>query len=138
MHTLYKLVFSCSVFCAVAAPAQLVVTVAQPKVVGQKAVVPVELKNNLSEPIQSARAVCFLSDEQGKVLGRSGQWVIGGMKGRPSLAPGTTNVFYFVITADKSFASTNLTADVQFSRVVLEGNRLADVTKQVSVTRAPE
>jgi hypothetical protein len=40
----------------------------------------------------------------------------------------------FVITADKPFTTTNLTAKVSFTRVVLEGGKLADVGKDVSVT----
>jgi hypothetical protein len=38
-----------------------------------------------------------------------------------------TNAFHFVVTADKPFTTTNLTAKVSFSRVVLEGGKLADV-----------
>ena len=52
------------------------------------------------------------------------------------LAAGATNVFHFVVTADKPFTTTNLTAKVSFSHVVLEGGTLADVSKQVTVTPA--
>ena len=38
--------------------------------------------------------------------------------------------------SDKRFTSTNLTAKVQFNRVVFDGGKLADVTKEVSVTPA--
>src|SRR5881296_2046201 len=105
--------------------AQLVVTVSPPKIVGQKAVVPLAMKNNLSVKIESARAAVFLLDEQGKALGQpTTRWVIGGSQDKPGLAAGTTNTFHFVITADKPFATTNLTAKVSFSRVVLEGGKV--------------
>ena len=37
----------------------------------QKAVVPLGMKNNFTEKVESARAVCFLLNEQGKVVGQS-------------------------------------------------------------------
>jgi hypothetical protein len=129
--------------CATTAHAQLAVTVSPPRVTGSKAVVKLEMKNGFAEKIESARAVCFLADDQGKVVGHATQWVIGGTKERPPLEPGATNSFHLVIPlADNrsrqsaQFASTNLSARVSFSRVVLEGGKLADVTKQVTVTPA--
>jgi hypothetical protein len=119
-----------------AASAQLMVSVALPKVAGQKAVVPLALRNSLAEKIESARAVVFLLDEQGKMVGQGTRWVIGGSSDKPGLAAGTTNAFYFVIATDKPFTTTNLTAKVTFSRVVLEGGKLADAAKDVSVTQA--
>jgi len=119
-----------------AAQAQLVVTVSPPKVIGQKAIVPLTLKNNLSEKIESARAVVFLLDDQGKAVGQpTTRWVIGGSHTN-GLAAGATNAFHFVIISDKPFTTTNLTAKVSFSRVVLDGGKLADVTKAVTVTQA--
>ena len=115
------------------ASAQLVITVSPPSIVGQKAVVPLEIKNGLGEKVTSARAVIFLLDEQGKMVGQGTRWVIGGTPDRPGLAAGATNVFNFVITSDKSFSTTNLTTKVSFSRVVLEGGKLADVAKQVTI-----
>lgn len=119
------------------ASAQLAVTVSPVKLAGQKAVVPLAMQNNLSERVESARAVCFLLDEQGKAIGQpTTRWVIGGSADKLGLAAGATNVFHFVVTADKPFSTTNLTAKVTFSRVVLEGGKLADVAKQVTVTPA--
>ncbi len=118
------------------ATAQLAVTVSPPKVVGQKAVVPLAMKNNFAEKIASARAVVFLLDEQGKMVGQSTKWVIGGGRDKPGLAPGATNTFHFVIPTGKPPTTTNLMAKVSFSRVVLEGGKLADVAKEVSVTAA--
>ena len=49
------------------------------------------------------------------------------------MAAGATNAFYFVVPATKPFTTTNLTAKVSFSRVVLEGGKLADVRKDVKI-----
>lgn len=62
----------------VTAQAQLAVTVSPPKIVGQKAVVPLAMKNGFAERIESARAVVFLLDEKGKMIGQGTRWVIGG------------------------------------------------------------
>ncbi len=134
MKRLRKSVFCIGFFCALIAQAQLAVTVSPPKVVGQKAVVPLAMKNNFGEKIESARAVVFLLDEQGKMVGQATRWVLGGSQAKPGLAAGATNAFHFVITSDKPFPTTNLTAKVSFSRVVLEGGKLADITKEVIVT----
>ena len=112
--------------------AQLAVTVSPPKITGQKAVVPLALKNNFTNTIQSARAACFLLDDQGKMIGQSTKWVIG--QNKTGLAPKGETTFNFVITDPQPFTTTNLTAKVSFNRVVLDGDKLADVTKAVSVT----
>src|SRR6266516_4873281 len=124
------------VSCAIAVQAELAVTVSPVKVSGQKAVVPLAMKNNFAEKIESELVAVFLLDEQGKMVGQSTKWVIGGSRDKPGLASGATNAFHFVIASDKPYTSTNLTAKVQFNRVVLEGGKLADVTKEVSVTPA--
>jgi len=121
---------------ATVAQAQLAVTVSAVKVTGQKAIVPLALKNNLGEKVESARAAVFLLDEQGKILGQATKWVIGGTKDKPGLAASATNAFHFVIAAEKPFTTTNLTAKVTFNRVVLDGGKLADVNKDVKVTVA--
>jgi hypothetical protein len=116
------------------AQAQLAVTVSPPKVIGQKVVVPLGLRNDFNERIESARAVVFLIDEQGKAVGQPAtRWVIGGSNDKPGLAAGVTNAFHFVIASDKPFATPNLIAKVTFSRVVLAGGKLADVNKEVQV-----
>jgi len=124
-----------SLLYAATADAQLAVGVAPPKVAGQKAVVKLELKNNFAEKIESARAVCFLTDAQGNVVGHATRWVVGGTQERPPLEPGATNAFHFVITSPdpSGFATTNLTARVNFSRVVLVGGKLADPVKDVQI-----
>ena len=88
-------------FCALAANAQLTVTVASSKVSGQKALVPLAMKNSLTETVQSARAVVFILDDQGKVTGQATRWVIGGPKAPDGLSPGATNSFQFVVTSNK-------------------------------------
>jgi hypothetical protein len=94
------------------------------------------MKNNFAEKVESAKAVVFLLDEQGKMVGQSTKWVIGGTKERPPLEPTKEATYNFVIAASQSFTTTNLTAKVTFSRVVLEGGKPADVNKAVSVTPA--
>ena len=97
---------------------------------------PLALKNNFAEKIESARAAVFLLDPQGKMIVNATKWVIGGGEGKPGLAAGATNVFHFVITSHKPFTTTNLTAKVNFNRVVLEGGKLADVSKNVQIQQA--
>ena len=114
--------------------AQLAVTVSSPKVAGQKAVVELAMTNNFSTQIQSARAVCFVFDQQGKMVGQSSKWVIGGTKDRLPMQPKTGTTFNFVITSPQPLATTNLTAKVSFNRLILDGGQIADVSKSVSVT----
>jgi hypothetical protein len=116
------------------ASAQLAVTVSPPKIVGQKAIVKLAMKNGLSQKIESARAVCFLLDDQGTMIGQSTKWVIG--QNKTGLEPGATNSFNFVITSPQPFTTTNLAAKVTFTRVVLDDGKLADVRQEVIVSQA--
>lgn len=120
-------------FCALAIHAQLAVTISPVKLTGQKAVVMLAMTNSLSAPVESARAVCFLLDDHGKMIGQSTKWVIGGMKDRPALQPKAGTTFNFVITSPQPFATTNLTAKVSFSRVVLPGQKLANPQTDVKI-----
>ena len=122
--------------CAGAAQAQLAVSVLPPKIADQKAVVELKMKNDFTGKIESARAICFLLDEQGKMVGQSSKWVIGGTKNRPALEPKNETSFNFVITSSQPFTTTNLTAKVSFSQVVLEGEKLADPKTDVQITNA--
>jgi hypothetical protein len=122
-------------FWSVTANAQLAVTVSPPKITGSKAVVPLALKNTSPQKIESARAAVFLVDSQGKVLGQSTKWVIGGSPGTPGLNAGATNAFHFVIGADKPLLSTNLSVRVFFTRLVLEGGKLANPIKDIQITQ---
>jgi len=125
--------FVCLFLGVLTAQAQLAVTVLTPKVTGQKVVVELAMKNDFTNTVESARAVCFLFDDQGKMAGQSSKWVIGGTKERPGLPAGGTNTFNFVITSPQPFTTTNLTAKVSFSRVVLSGNQVAEVNKVVQI-----
>jgi hypothetical protein len=116
------------------AVAQLSVNVSPPQIVGQKAIVRLAMTNNLADKVESARAACFLLDEHGKMVGQSSRWVIGGTKDRPVLEPNAETTFNFVVPNPHSFATTNLTAKVSFSRVVLSGGKLADVRRTVMLT----
>jgi hypothetical protein len=85
-----------------------------------------EIKNTFAEKVESARATVFLLDEKGKIIGQATRWVIGGNKQKAGLAPDTTHTFNFVIGLDKPLIGTNFTTKVNFSRIVLEGGKLAD------------
>jgi hypothetical protein len=69
------------------------------------------------------------------MVGQSAKWVIGGTQDRPALISKDGTTFNFVITSAQPFITTNLSAKVSFSRVVLDGGKLADVTKAVMVTK---
>lgn len=123
-------------FCPMLASAQLAVTVTPPKVVGQKAVVKLTMKNNLSGKIESARAAIFLSDAQGQMIGTSTKWVIGGMKNRPPLEPQAQTTFNFVVTSPQPFTSTNITATITFDQMSLAGGHMADIKKDIQIQNA--
>jgi hypothetical protein len=115
------------------AQAQLAVTVSAPKVTGQKIVVPLAMTNNLAEPVASARAVCFLLDEQGKMVGQSAKWVIGGGKDHPALPVKSGTTYNFVITSPQPLTATKLTAKLSFIRILLPGDKPADANKDVTI-----
>jgi hypothetical protein len=100
---------------------------------GQKALVPLAMKNNLTEIIESARATVFLLDDHGRIIGQATKWVIGGSTGSPGLAAGATNSFYFVVQCPKPFATTNVTSKVTFNRVVLKGGKIVEVKQNVEI-----
>jgi hypothetical protein len=118
---------------ALTGQAQLTVPVSPVKTTGQKAIVLLTMTNDLAESVESARAVCFLLDEQGKMAGQSTKWVVGGTKDRPALQPKSGTTFNFVITSPQPFITTNLTAQVSFSRLVLEGEKLANPKTDVQI-----
>jgi hypothetical protein len=119
--------------CPLLTTAQLAVTVSLPKITDQKAVVELKMKNGFTANVESARAICFLLNDQGKMVGESSKWVIGGTKNRPALEPKKETSFNFVITSSQPFTTTNLTAKISFSRVVLEGEKLADPKTDVQI-----
>ena len=63
--------FFCLAVCLLAAAsvnAQLAVSVSPVKVTRSKALVKLEIKNTFTDKVGSARAVCFVLGEQGKVV----------------------------------------------------------------------
>lgn len=114
--------------------AQLAVTVSEPKITGQKTVVELSMTNETTNAVKSARAICLLLDERGKMVGQSTKWVIGQTK--IDLNPNGHAIFDFVITTPRPLASSNLTAEVIFSRVILVGGEVADVRQTVEVMPA--
>jgi hypothetical protein len=111
--------------------AQLAVTVLPPKIEAQKAVVGLKMRNGFAEKIESARAICFLLDEQGKMVGQSAKWVIG--QNKIGLEPDAANSFNFVVTSPRPFATTNLTAKVSFSRLILSDGKSVNPSKEVVI-----
>ena len=117
-------------FC-VAAHGQLAITVSPPKVTGQKAVVELTMTNDLTNEVKSARAICILMDDQGKMVGQSTKWVVG--QNKKVLEPNAEAKFNFVITTPQPLVSSNLTAKVMFSKVNLDNGKMADVRQVVQV-----
>lgn len=92
------------------------------------------MKNELTNEIESVRAICLLLDAQGKIVGQSTKWVLG--QNKVNLTPKEESKFNFVITTPRTLAASNLTAEVVFSRVVLKGGEMADVRHEVVVSAA--
>jgi hypothetical protein len=122
---LILLLLSCA-----SAMAKLNVEVEKPKQIGGKAVVTLKLENTFAEKIESARATVFLLNDDDKVVGQSAQWVIGGAKDKPALAPKASTTYNFVIKTDKPFTKKK----VIFNRIVLEGGKLADPIREVEIS----
>ena len=133
MNRISRILICLTIICAAAVQAQLTVVLSPVQIGGQKAIVSLAMTNNLADSVESARAVCFLLDEQGKMAGQSTKWVIGGTKDRPALQPKSGTTFNFVITSPQPFITTNLTAQVSFSRLVLEGEKLANPKTDVQI-----
>ncbi len=119
-------------FLALTANAQLSVALSAPKIIGQKAVIKLVMKNDLTETVEEARAACFLLDDQGKMVGQSTKWVIG----KDHLDPKGEATFNFVITTPRVQVSSNLTAKVIFTSVILEGGKSVDPRKEVEIIAA--
>jgi hypothetical protein len=112
---------------SVTAHAALTVKVDEAKQVGKKVVIKLTMKNTFKEKVESARAQVFLMDDKGKIVGQAVRWVIGGTKDKPALTPDAETVFNFVVETDKPFA----TKTVSFTRLILEGGKVADVNQNV-------
>jgi len=102
-----------------ASNASLVVKVDPPKAAGTKALIKLTLRNTFSQNVESARATVFLLNDEGKVVGQSTQWVIGGSKDRPALAANASTTFNFVLNQKKPFTKARLV----FTKLVLDGGK---------------
>src|SRR5262245_13050436 len=116
---------ACALLGMASARAGLSFRVGDPEVSQGNAMIKLTATNSSDVKVESARAVAFLMDEKGKVVGQSAQWVIGGSKDRPALEPKKDTSFFFVIPVDNnsSATGTNLTAKVTFLKVILEGGK---------------
>jgi DNA gyrase inhibitor GyrI len=57
-------------------------------------------------------------------------WIIGGTKDKPGLAPDRKTTYDFVVTTDKPFTKTK----VMVNRLILENGKLANTLKDVQIT----
>lgn len=128
-----QVVFCLAFFWISFAQAQLTVTVSPVKSTGQRAVVTLALTNHLPQSVESVRAMCVVLNEQGKMVGQSTKWVIGGGKDRAALRPEAGTSYNFVITSPQPLVTTNLTAKVVVTRVVLEHNQITNVNAVVTM-----
>jgi hypothetical protein len=131
MKNLIKALSCFGLLFVTSAKAQITVSVAPPKITGQKVVVQLDMTNELTNEVKSARAICLLLDEQGKMVGQSTRWVVG--QNQTHLDPKGESKFDFVITTPRPLISSNLTTKVIFSRVVLDGGKLANPQQDVAI-----
>jgi len=133
--TPHKIALICTVLIIYnVAGAGLSVKVDEPKIMGSKAVIKLTMSSSFTKKVDSARAVAFVLDEKGKMLGQSAQWVIGGSKDNPALETNKPTPYFFVVPLNRSPASTNgISAKVSFIRVLLEGGLQVDASKEVTV-----
>jgi len=68
------------------------------------------------------------------MVGQTAKWVIGGSKDSPALEPKQGSSYNLVITSPQPLITTNLTAKVTFSQIILSGGKPADVRQSVVVT----
>jgi hypothetical protein len=124
-------IFAVALLAGASARAQLAVSVLPVKMVGQKTIVQLKMKNEFTEKIESARAVCVVLNERGKMVCQSTKWVVG--QDKKALAPKGEAKYNFVITILRSLASSNLTAKVIFNRVILDGGKSVDPRQEVEI-----
>src|ERR1043165_28283 len=79
------------------ASAQLTVTILPTTMASTKAIVPLALRNDFTQKVEGVRAVMFLLDDRGKVVGQATRWIVGGDRQHPPLEVGATNTFHFVV-----------------------------------------
>jgi hypothetical protein len=121
-------------FFCLGAYAQLAVTVSPLKVAGQKTVVELSMTNEMTNGVKSARAICLLLDDKGKLVAQSTKWVIG--ENEKALKPKEEAKFNFVITSPKPVVASNVTAKVIFSRVIFDNGKSANPQQVVILAPA--
>jgi hypothetical protein len=127
-----RLIIALFLICAV--QADLIVKTGEPKTYTQKTLIKLDLHNTFTNKIESARAVMFLLDEKGKVVGQEARWIIGGTKARPPLAPDANSTFYFVVPTSKPFSKTKLTVTkLTVTKLALEGGQQINAAQHVKV-----
>jgi hypothetical protein len=116
-------------FTAAAAEAKLFVKVDDPTRVGDKAIIKLTLKNTFSDKVKSARATLFLMNDEDKVVGQKSEWIIGGTKDKPGLAPNESTTYNFVVQPEKPFTKTKLI----FNRIILDGGKQVDPIRSAEI-----
>lgn len=117
------------VFWAHIAVAAFLVSVSAPKTYGEKSVISIRMENKFGKAIESARAVAFLMDDQGKVVGQQTRWILTASKDKPALAAGAKSSFNFVVQSEKPFTRIKMIV----TRVVLADGTLGDLNKDVTI-----
>ena len=110
---------------------KLVFTSTSPTEHPKKGIIQLKMRNKFSQPIASVRATIFLMDEAGKVVGQKTQWVIGGIKDRPSLQPDKVVTYNFVVGMERPYASSK----VIFNRIILADGKLADPRHDIELSQ---
>jgi hypothetical protein len=123
--TIFFLLYLFTLLSASTLQASLSVTTGEPKTTGSKVMIKLSMQNTYTNAVESARAAVFLMDDTGKVVGQSTQWVIGGTKDKPSLAPNASADYYVTINTEKPFTKT----EVLFTRIILEGGKVIEAGK---------
>jgi hypothetical protein len=111
------------------AKAELLIKTSEPKTYGQKTIIKMELHNTFTNKIESARAVVFLLDDKGKVVGQETRWIIGGTKDRPPMASDGKTTFNFVVQHEKPFTKNKITV----IHLTLEGGQTVNAIKEVRI-----
>jgi hypothetical protein len=121
-----------TVFCLAAnAFGKLTIKLNQPQQAAGKTLVKLTLRNTFTNKVESARATLFLLNDDEKVVGQSSQWVVGGTKDKPALAPGASATYNFVVPTDKPFTKAKLI----FNRIILEGGRQVDPANNFEIEK---
>jgi hypothetical protein len=73
-----------------------------------------------------------LLNDEGKVVGQSTSWIIGGGKNKPALPANAKTTYNFIVPTGKPFTKAKLMVE----RVLLENGKLANALTEVQITDA--